>query len=414
MKTPSPPLSASAESAHAATLSVEPPAGAAMTPVTRRRLGFLDSLRGLAAVYVLVYHMLLLPQPNLVPPQWAEKAALAGGTGVTLFFIVSAFSLYYTMSLRLKDPNPTLSFYLHRFFRIAPLFYFLILATMVRDAWKFDVVHPWIDVAASVSFVFNLLPGKQEGFVWASWTIGVEMVFYAIFPLIYARIKSTGNAVAFVFFCLLAWLAIQLALDYLVMSDAWKQSILQWSTFKHFPIFAAGILVYHVYMSMDAGRVHSGDHKGLGNALLWAGFFGYCALLQGWLPNVFGDGYYWQGVVFGCMFMGLALAPWPLIVNPVTAFLGKVSYSIYLTHTTAIFFMSPVYQRIYAQVPSLTLAFLISLLLTLSVVLPISYLTYRFIEEPGISLGRKVASRLMSRHGRAGIAVQAEDKRNIR
>jgi peptidoglycan/LPS O-acetylase OafA/YrhL len=395
-------------------LSAEPLTGGATSPIARRRLGFLDSLRGLAAVYVLIYHMLLLPQPNLIPPQWAEKAALAGGTGVTLFFIVSAFSLYYTMSLRLRDPSPTLSFYLHRFFRIAPLFYFLILVTMIRDAWKFDVVHPWADVAASFSFVFNLWPGKQEGFVWAGWTIGVEMVFYAIFPLIYARVKSTGNAVAFIFFCLLAWLAIQLALDYLVMPDTWKQSILQWSTFKHFPVFATGILVYHVYMSMDAGSVHSGNHRGLGNALLWAGIFGFCALLQGWLPNVFGDGYYWQGVVFGCMFMGLALAPWPLIVNPVTAFLGKVSYSIYLTHTTAIFFMSPVYQRVYAQIPSLTLAFLVSLLLTLAVVLPISYLTYRLIEEPGIALGRKFASRLMPSQSHAGVAAQSEDKRNIR
>ncbi|MEP6906847.1 MAG: acyltransferase family protein, partial [Pseudoxanthomonas sp.] len=148
----------------------------------KRRLDFLDSLRGLAAIYVLIYHMLLLPQPNLVPPQWAEKAALAGGTGVTLFFIVSAFSLYYTMPLRLKDPHPMLSFYLHRFFRIAPLFYFLVVITLLRDAWKFDVVHPWQDVAASLSFVFNLWPGKQEGFVWAGWTIGVEMIFYALFP----------------------------------------------------------------------------------------------------------------------------------------------------------------------------------------------------------------------------------------
>lgn len=110
-------------------------------PPARARLEFLDALRGLAAAYVLVYHMLLLPQPNLIAPRWAEKFALNGGTGVTMFFIVSAFSLYYTMPLRLKERNPTFSFYLHRFFRIAPLFYFLIAATLVRDAWAFGVSH---------------------------------------------------------------------------------------------------------------------------------------------------------------------------------------------------------------------------------------------------------------------------------
>lgn len=373
-------------------------ADAAMNvPVSKRRLEFLDSLRGLAALYVLVYHMVLLPQPNLVPPQWAEKVALAGGTGVTLFFIVSAFSLYYTMPMRLKDGSPTLSFYLHRFFRLAPLFYFMIAATMLRDVWKFGVVHPWTDVAASFAFVFNLLPGKQEGFVWAGWTIGVEMVFYAFFPLIYRRVKCAGNSVAFVFFCLLVWLTMQLVLDYLVMPEALKQSILQWSTFKHFPIFAVGILVYHVYMKFDSAGMHAGRYQAMGNAFLWGGFFGFAALLQGWLPNVFGDGYYWQGVVFGCIFLGTALAPWRLIVNAFTGFLGKVSYSIYLTHTTAIYFMSPLYQWIYAQTASLTLAFLASLATTLLVVLPISYLTYSLIEQPGIRLGKKVAARLVKK-----------------
>lgn len=367
--------------------------------VVKRRLVFLDSLRGLAAIYVLVYHMLLLPQPNLVPPHWAEKAALAGGTGVTLFFIVSAFSLYYTMSLRLKDGHPVLSFYMHRFFRIAPLFYFMILATMVRDAWQFGVIHSWIDVFTSGSFLFNLWPGKQEGFVWAGWTIGVEMVFYAFFPWIYSRIKTLGNAVAFVFFCLLFWLAIQLVLDYLVMPAGWKESILQWSTFKHFPVFATGILVYHAYISLDFEDLHAGRFRSVGNAFMWAGAFGFAALLQGWLPSIWGDDYYWQALVFGSIFMGLALSPWPLLVNAFTGFLGKISYSVYLIHTTVIFFLSPFYKAVYAGGSSLTLAFLCCLMMTLALVLPISYVSYRLIEVPGISLGRKISSRISPKPG---------------
>src|SRR5262249_28303269 len=52
-----------------------------------RRLDFVDSLRGLAAIYVVVYHMLLLPAPNLGVPHWAHDVAFSGGTAVTLFFI---------------------------------------------------------------------------------------------------------------------------------------------------------------------------------------------------------------------------------------------------------------------------------------------------------------------------------------
>src|SRR5205085_5138797 len=50
----------------------------------KRRLEFLDALRGLAAAYVVAYHLLLLPDPHLVAPRWAEGFALSGGTGVTL------------------------------------------------------------------------------------------------------------------------------------------------------------------------------------------------------------------------------------------------------------------------------------------------------------------------------------------
>lgn len=374
-------------------------------PPARARLEFLDALRGLAAVYVLVYHMLLLPQPNLLAPRWAEKVALNGGTGVTMFFIVSAFSLYYTMPLRLRERSPTFNFYLHRFFRIAPLFYFLIAATLVRDAWAFGVRHSLPEIGASMAFLFNLIPTRQEGFVWVSWTIGVEMLFYAVFPLLYARVKTLGASIALFFAALMLWQVVGLVLDYSVMPEAWKQSILHWNVLRHFPIFAVGIVIYHVFVSLPHAHAPSESATGTGNALVWAGVFGYAALLQGWLPNVFGDSYYWQGLVFACMFMGLALSPWRLVVNRATRFLGKISYSVYLVHTTVIFFLAPVYHWIYRHAPSLTACFLGSLALTLLLVLPLSWLTYRFVEEPGIRLGKRISRRLADRAAQARVSV---------
>ena len=376
-------------------------------PPARARLEFLDALRGLAAVYVLVYHMLLLPQPNLLAPRWAEKVALNGGTGVTMFFIVSAFSLYYTMPLRLRERSPTFNFYLHRFFRIAPLFYFLIAATLVRDAWAFGVRHSLPEIGASMAFLFNLIPTRQEGFVWVSWTIGVEMLFYAVFPLLYARVKTLGASIALFFASLMLWQVVGLMLDYSVMPEAWKQSILHWNVLRHFPIFAVGIVIYHVFVSLPHAHAPSESATGTGNALVWAGVFGYAALLQGWLPNVFGDSYYWQGLVFACMFMGLALSPWRLVVNRATRFLGKISYSVYLVHTTVIFFLAPVYHWIYRHAPSLTACFLGSLALTLLLVLPLSWLTYRFVEEPGIRLGKRISRRLADRAAQARASVDA-------
>src|SRR5688572_12152133 len=114
-------------------------------------LHFLDALRGLAAFFVIVYHMVLMPEPDLAVPRWGHLVAHNGGMGVTLFFVVSAFSLFYTMPLRLREPRPWVSFFVHRFFRIAPLFYLWIVLSLIRDKALFGVDHGLREVVASAT-----------------------------------------------------------------------------------------------------------------------------------------------------------------------------------------------------------------------------------------------------------------------
>ena len=72
-----------------------------------------------------------------------------------------------------------------------------------RDALYYGVWHsPW-EWAKSVLFIFNFIPGSETGIVWASWTIGVEMVFYAIFPLLFLRYRNGPGLVALLFATLL-------------------------------------------------------------------------------------------------------------------------------------------------------------------------------------------------------------------
>jgi peptidoglycan/LPS O-acetylase OafA/YrhL len=94
-----------------------------------RRLDFVDSLRGLAALYIVVYHMALVPHPRLEAPHWAQAVVLSGGTAVTLFFVVSAFSLCHTMNAHAGELHAVRDFFIRRLFRIAPLFYAMLLFT---------------------------------------------------------------------------------------------------------------------------------------------------------------------------------------------------------------------------------------------------------------------------------------------
>ena len=64
------------------------------------RLHFIDALRGLAALYVLLYHFVLIPQPNVYVHPAIRPLVLNGWSGVTLFFVISAFTLCFTLDQR--------------------------------------------------------------------------------------------------------------------------------------------------------------------------------------------------------------------------------------------------------------------------------------------------------------------------
>ncbi|WP_413625500.1 acyltransferase family protein [Luteibacter sp. Lutesp34] len=356
----------------------------------RTRLEFLDALRGLAAAYVLLYHMVLLPTPHLGVPPWFASLAGNGGSGVTLFFVVSAFSLFYTMPARLKEPRPRFSFYLHRFFRIAPLFYVVLVLTLWRDHAVFGVDHSLSETAGMMTFVYNLIPGRQESFIWAGWTIGVEMLFYAIFPLVYKHVSSVYGAVAFFLMTLLVWHVFNSVLDYLPVESATRESVRQWFVLRHLPIFAFGGICYFLLKDRILNGRRETQGAPLGIMLVLAAIYLYMALLSGWLPNVFGAQYYWQGIVYSLALCGLCFWPWALVVNRLTVFLGKVSYSLYLLHPTVVYFMAPYYAKIYAAVPTASAALLVCFALTMLLVSGLSFVTYKLVEEPFIKVGRRI------------------------
>ena len=81
------------------------------------------------------------------------------------------------------------------------------------------------------------------------------------------------------------------------------------------------------------------------------------------------------------------------MVSRPTRYLGKISYSLYLNHPTVVLLLTPAYRWIYSQTPYLTVSLVASVVLTFAVTVPLSILTYRFIEAPGIALGRSLGAR---------------------
>lgn len=362
------------------------------------RLDFLDSLRCFAILYVIISHLILIPQPNLVIPAWIAPFLINGGdAGVSLFFVLSAFSLSYAMDMRSKEKRLLRNFYIRRFFRIAPLFYILMVIYWIRDAVVFNVLHPVWEILINASLLFNLAPCCITGFVWAGWTVGVIALLYLIFPAIHKYIRNLHGALAlFVASVLIAWgwsYVIKnygVAIGYLNTEDVgfvWGFGFLQ-----HLPVFVCGIVIYRLFFDyMIKTTRKSRQLYGTISILAFALFYGI--LLTGSMQNLLWGRTILHGICFSLLVLGLALNPFRFLVNAKTVYLGKVSYSMYLFHPLIIFTIIPVYHRIYDIMPADLFGYVASLLLTLVLLIAISLMAYRYIERSGIMLGENVIGR---------------------
>lgn len=150
--------------------------------LSQRRFDYLDGLRGVAILLVFTAHM-----------QYQDFwYFLHGGSGVTLFFVISGF-IITTLLLREWDRDGRVSlkgFYIRRIFRIYPL-YFLVLAVycVLILVVGFDAARRESFTEALPFFIFGFPEIVQltagEGVPFSlSWSIGIEEKFYLVWPVL--------------------------------------------------------------------------------------------------------------------------------------------------------------------------------------------------------------------------------------
>ena len=357
-----------------------------MTPTKADRYPYLSALRGLAALWVVMVHVAHMPNPKMALPWWLQTFVGSGVMGVNLFFLVSAFSLCLTMPKHENEERPYLGFLLRRFFRIAPLFYLMIILTYFLGIFPLS----WKRVLANVSFGFNFIPGTgyQTSVVLAGWTIGVEMAFYLMFPFIYARTRSVVLAIRALVIALVVATVFLSVIGSLVAD---RQEYVDQSIFGLTPMFMFGIIAFYVVPIAAEWK----NKRAIGAALLMSVPLQFYIIVREIVP--FGAPLYWQGPMFGCLLIGLYLFPIKPLVNAATVWLGNISYSLYLVHSPIVFLLFPIYRRLesfkLSQIETYGLAFGITLLL----VIPVATLTFYGLENWTNEWGKRLASRWAGR-----------------
>jgi len=373
----------------------------------------LEATRGLAALVVAGFHVSQTAIGGLVEgwPLTLLRAmkrsdsaleaaagqfltALFNGEGaVVYFFVLSGFVLATSLE-RDPRPVPTLAwrFLLRRLFRIYPavvatilIFLFVHLTTGLSLGWP--------DAFMPVSLVRNmlLLSASIDGVMWSMQT---EML---AIPVIFGAFLCWRSRFLPL---LIAFAALFLLLSY---NMDWNTIVSGQSRTQ--PLFA---FVFGVYVRARGAAILARIPRRLHGALALLALLALCAavyflaskhhmLVEAWAAAAIITILVYGRLPTVSRFLGL---------RPIR-FLGRVSYSFYLLHPLTLMliwrrpeFWGPIVE---AGVPPVLLIFLLWAATTLAV-LPIAWLVHRFVELPGIELGRRTVERLA---GRAALPVPA-------
>jgi len=348
----------------------------------------LDGLRAASFALVFIGHG-GLPSVSIPVP---------GGFGVTVFFFLSGFLI--TTLLRLERANTqTVSlkkFYLRRALRILPPFYLVLTAALIASmAWGLsDRIDPFGTLAQALHYAnywiiehdFNGLPVGTGVF----WSLAVEEHFYLLFPFVFILLARHGGPPAqqamWLFGAcgvLLAWrLYLASTLDLSAQMNVVRLEIASDTRFDSLLFGCA--LALHGNPSLDSSSFDEQTWKYVLLPLAIAGLVASFAVRDEMFRATFR--YTLQGICLIPVFVCAIRYPdWlvnrPLNFRPV-AFLGTLSYSLYLVHQVVI----AVVEKEFSDTMGSTMRGLI----TFSICLAIAWLIYIAVEKPCAQLRRRL------------------------
>jgi peptidoglycan/LPS O-acetylase OafA/YrhL len=357
---------------------------------SERKLEGLHGLRAVAALAVVLFHLhVLLAVPE---PAWLATITTDFYLSVQLFFVISAFSLFHSSRYA---PAGYRGYLVKRFFRIAPLYYAVLASYLLLHT----ELPSWGAILANLTFTFNLIPGLEVGIVNAGWSVGVEMLFYLLLPILLTALRGvTAFALLYLAMALTsaAFWSLTTGLPGL------REYYAYYSLLGSMPAFAAGLLAYSVFMRLDLRPRRKRWKSVLGAAFAVLLVLAYRDPL----------GLHWRaaglyfaawGLPFGVLCLWQALYPSAPLRAAAMQWVANRSFSVYLLHPVVLEWLLRADHFLDRHdVSGASLLRPIGLVAGVALLFVIADATYRYIELPGIAAGRRLAMRLDATVGAAG------------
>ena len=369
--------------------SVQAPATIGLPPAdvspSARHLEFLDAMRGIAVLGVVLVHS---GTATLDAQSKLGVYTFAGQRGVELFYMVSAFTLFLSRDVHQgKEHFRVSNFFIRRFFRIAPLYYTAIVLNLI-----FQALHVYPPPAALTAFDFGTAlcfvnawnPIAFNTVAIGGWSVAIESMFYFTLPFLYRKISNLRDAAALLVGSILICSLVTKAATHIFV--AYGGYLSNWFP-VHFPIFVIGIVAYFMWKNFG-NDLENADRRATALVLLATSVI----LILGCIP-IRDANLYANSIGLMIFVMSCSLHPWKLIVNRFTVYLGRISFSIYLLHFFVVLLAEYLLRSFLLRHPALENHAILTpffFLFSLGVSIPLCALSWRFIEQPGIRLGRRL------------------------
>lgn len=346
----------------------------------------LDGLRAVSFFIVFVAHI-------------GYEAQVPGGFGVTVFFFLSGFLITTLMRMEFekrRDVNLK-QFYLRRVLRILPPFYVVLAASLAAGlSGLVPSVIEWPAIASQALHYANywIIGHGYTGMVTGTgvyWSLAVEEHFYFLFPWLFLglqKAKWTGRqqGLALLGLCglILAW---RCALVFGFDANAVNNDRTYLGSDARFDSILFGSA-----LAVGLNPVLDGEPPGSSTLWKWVLFpLGVAGLLVSFLfrHEAFRETFRYslQGLslvpIFVVAIRHPTFGPFRLLNLKPFAFVGLLSYSLYLVHHVVIFAVAaaaPDWHKLVRGVIALAISF------------ALAYAIYVFIEKPCAQLRKRLSA----------------------
>lgn len=358
------------------------------------RYDYIDALRGIAAVAVLVYH--IFEQLGKHLPKYVFEYTSQGARGVQLFYVLSACTLFMSLDSRERKGKPSFrDFFIRRFFRVAPLFYFAVIlylwlyGTGPRFALGSRPGVTGMNIASNFLFLNGFSPYWINSVVPVGWSVTVEMVFYLLVPFLFLKIRNLSSAILFATF---TWIGAMILYMYMAPNPQiedihlWHEFLFLWLP-NQLPVFALGIVLFFIIRDRSSDTPSPAVSFHAQVLLLLSMALMYALVERGYtfLPR-----HLLYGITFVLFTYGLSIYPSSIFVNRFFRYAGKISYSLYLTHVICLRFAMHVNHYLHDHEILQSNLFPVAFVLVMVSSFVVATITYHLIEQPFQRLGARI------------------------